>query len=231
MADALLGRGQGFALRSSRGGTRTPDPVVNSHLLYQLSYSGSRVRIMAGPVRVKQGAGGQRVEPEARGQKTENSDQKSVRVPYRVANRPDAAGTSEAALMVKFLGLPSLPSLPSLPPLSGHLRSAGKSGKVARSFPESAVDWVNWLPVSCMPSPESPAKRTTADSSLSRCRGPSGGGSFSVATLGMVFLPGCHSLVLRERLRCVCRRIIRRYLTGPTIIFLLKGQHHNSLSQ
>ena len=26
---------------SSRGGTRTPDPVINSHLLYQLSYSGS----------------------------------------------------------------------------------------------------------------------------------------------------------------------------------------------
>ena len=27
-------------LLSSRGGTRTPDPVINSHLLYQLSYSG-----------------------------------------------------------------------------------------------------------------------------------------------------------------------------------------------
>jgi hypothetical protein len=27
---------------NSRGGTRTPDPVINSHLLYQLSYSGSR---------------------------------------------------------------------------------------------------------------------------------------------------------------------------------------------
>ena len=27
---------------SSRGGTRTPDPVINSHLLYQLSYSGLR---------------------------------------------------------------------------------------------------------------------------------------------------------------------------------------------
>ena len=29
---------------SSRGGTRTPDPVINSHLLYQLSYSGSAAR-------------------------------------------------------------------------------------------------------------------------------------------------------------------------------------------
>jgi hypothetical protein len=27
-------------LKNSRGGTRTPDPVINSHLLYQLSYSG-----------------------------------------------------------------------------------------------------------------------------------------------------------------------------------------------
>ena len=25
----------------SRGGTRTPDPVINSHLLYHLSYSGT----------------------------------------------------------------------------------------------------------------------------------------------------------------------------------------------
>jgi hypothetical protein len=32
----------GKGLRSSRGGTRTPDPVINSHLLYQLSYSGKR---------------------------------------------------------------------------------------------------------------------------------------------------------------------------------------------
>jgi len=31
-------------LRNSRGGTRTPDPVINSHLLYQLSYSGLRSR-------------------------------------------------------------------------------------------------------------------------------------------------------------------------------------------
>src|SRR5579863_917307 len=32
---------------SSRGGTRTPDPAVNSRLLYQLSYSGriNKVRI------------------------------------------------------------------------------------------------------------------------------------------------------------------------------------------
>src|SRR5438477_339706 len=33
----LVGTG---GLRNSRGGTRTPDPPVNSRLLYQLSYSG-----------------------------------------------------------------------------------------------------------------------------------------------------------------------------------------------
>ncbi len=29
---------------------------------------------------------------------------------------------------------------------AGARISAGKSGKVARSFPDIAVDWVNWLP-------------------------------------------------------------------------------------
>ncbi len=29
-----------LSYNSSRGGTRTPDPVINSHLLYHLSYSG-----------------------------------------------------------------------------------------------------------------------------------------------------------------------------------------------
>jgi hypothetical protein len=52
--------------------------------------------------------------------------------------------------------------------------SAGKSGKVARSLPASAVDSVNWPPVSCMPSPESPAKRTTTASGASSARGSSG---------------------------------------------------------
>ncbi len=30
----------GLRENDSRGGTRTPDPVINSHLLYHLSYSG-----------------------------------------------------------------------------------------------------------------------------------------------------------------------------------------------
>ena len=44
---------------------------------------------------------------------------------------------------------------------AGARISAGKSGSVARSLPASALTAVNWLPVSCIPSPESPARRIT----------------------------------------------------------------------
>ena len=43
--------------------------------------------------------------------------------------------------------------------------SAGKFGSVDRSLPKDAVSLVNRLPVSCMPSPESPASRMTTRSS------------------------------------------------------------------
>src|SRR3954447_19784178 len=43
--------------------------------------------------------------------------------------------------------------------------SAGKLGSVDRSLPKLAVSLVNRLPVSCMPSPESPASRMTTRSS------------------------------------------------------------------
>ena len=42
--------------------------------------------------------------------------------------------------------------------------SAGKLGSVDRSLPKVAASWVNRSPVSCMPSPESPAKRMTTRS-------------------------------------------------------------------
>ena len=42
---------------------------------------------------------------------------------------------------------------------AGARISAGNSGKVARSFPNMALALVKRSPVSCMPSPESPAKR------------------------------------------------------------------------
>ena len=48
---------------------------------------------------------------------------------------------------------------------AGARISAGKSGKVARSFPSSAEVVVNRSPASCMPSPESPANRMTTRSS------------------------------------------------------------------
>ncbi len=48
---------------------------------------------------------------------------------------------------------------------AGARISAGKSGKVARSLPNSADDVVKRSPASCMPSPESPANRMTTRSS------------------------------------------------------------------
>src|SRR5262252_7261261 len=50
---------------------------------------------------------------------------------------------------------------------AGARISAGKSGRVARSFPASADSVVNCMPVTCMPSPESPAKRITTRSRAS----------------------------------------------------------------
>ena len=43
---------------------------------------------------------------------------------------------------------------------AGARISAGKLGRVAKSLPCSAVASVKRLPASCIPSPESPAKRT-----------------------------------------------------------------------
>ena len=44
---------------------------------------------------------------------------------------------------------------------AGARISAGKLGNVAKSFPCSAVASVKRVPASCIPSPESPANRTT----------------------------------------------------------------------
>ncbi len=51
------------------------------------------------------------------------------------------------------------PETPGSEPAGARI-SAGKSGSVEMSLPSSAVSEVNCAPVSCMPSPESPAKRT-----------------------------------------------------------------------
>src|SRR5688500_14860016 len=50
------------------------------------------------------------------------------------------------------------PETPGSEPAGARI-SAGKSGKVARSLPTTAVSEVKRSPVSCMPSPESPANR------------------------------------------------------------------------
>src|SRR2546422_4554597 len=55
---------------------------------------------------------------------------------------------------------------------AGARISAGKSGSVDRSLPNTALALVKRSPVSCMPSPESPANRmTTRSSSWSGCSG------------------------------------------------------------
>ena len=48
-----------------------------------------------------------------------------------------------------------------------HEAHARQSGSVARSLPNSPASSVNWAPVSCIPSPESPAKRTTTSETCS----------------------------------------------------------------
>src|SRR5262245_38682199 len=50
------------------------------------------------------------------------------------------------------------PETPASVPAGARI-SAGKSGSVARSLPARAVASVNLVPVSCIPSPESPVKR------------------------------------------------------------------------
>ena len=47
---------------------------------------------------------------------------------------------------------------------AGARISAGKSGSVTRSLPIIAVAAANRVPASCIPSPESPANRTTTRS-------------------------------------------------------------------
>ncbi len=51
------------------------------------------------------------------------------------------------------------PETPGNEPAGARI-SAGKSGKVERSLPKRAVSLAKRSPVSCIPSPESPAKRT-----------------------------------------------------------------------
>src|SRR5690349_18573404 len=60
------------------------------------------------------------------------------------------------------------PETPGSEPAGARI-SAGKSGRVEMSLPTRAVSLVKRPPVSCIPSPESPAKRIVTCSSCSTC--------------------------------------------------------------
>src|SRR4051794_35624828 len=84
---------------------------------------------------------------------------------------------------------------------AGARISAGKSGSVARSFPNTAVASVNRLPASCMPSPESPAMRTTTRSRVSL--------AFTLR-FKPVSSAGCNGLGVEETPHHVACPIVRR---------------------
>ena len=75
---------------------------------------------------------------------------------------------------------------PAIVPAGARI-SAGKFGSVARSLPNTAESSVNRSPTSCMPSPESPAKRITTRSSVSARRI----GLASTVTVDLCFLRLC----------------------------------------
>src|SRR3989441_324585 len=92
------------------------------------------------------------------------------------------------------------PETPARVPAGARI-SAGKSGRVLRSLPASADSLVNCMPATCMPSPESPAKRMTTVSRVStRLRGlvtPSSIVSTYTAGGGpLQFLPAALSVVV-----------------------------------
>src|SRR5213082_1392808 len=66
------------------------------------------------------------------------------------------------SVLEKWIWNPLTPA--SVP--AGARISAGKSGSVLMSLPISADVSVNCIPANCIPSPESPAKRTVTDGSL-----------------------------------------------------------------
>src|SRR4051812_24954102 len=87
--------------------------------------------------------------------------------------------------------------------------SAGKFGSVERSFPKDAVSLVNRLPVSCMPSPESPASRMTTRSSATTLLTSPPGAELAVSGAGappaMVGLvPVISGLPPPAEVTCVC---------------------------
>src|SRR5213594_4168356 len=91
---------------------------------------------------------------------------RSPRLVFRAAGfiATSTFGWSPGVLMSCDEKLIWYPDTPARVPAGARI-SAGKSGRVARSLPTRAVVSANWVPVSCMPSPESPANRMTTVSS------------------------------------------------------------------
>ena len=100
------------------------------------------------------------------------------------------------------------PLTPGSEPAGARI-SAGKSGSVLMSLPKTAAVRVNCVPVSCMPSPESPAKRIVTRSSSWISSLLLGGGLGGHAVGGSLVVAGGHvPLALKTRLRG--RQILRR---------------------
>jgi hypothetical protein len=96
------------------------------------------------------------------------------------------SGSSPGVWMSEDEKLIWKPETPGSEPAGARI-SAGKSGSVLMSLPKTAAVRVNWVPVSCMPSPESPAKRIVTRSSSSTS-GPRSGASVVVIRLRV---PSC----------------------------------------
>ena len=78
-----------------------------------------------------------------------------------------ASGSSPGVRISRLPNCNWKPDTPAKVPAGARI-SAGKSGSVAISFPANALESVKRSPTVCIPSPESPAKRTTADSISSK---------------------------------------------------------------
>ena len=74
------------------------------------------------------------------------------------------SGSSPGVWISDELKLIWKPDTPGSDPAGARI-SAGKSGRVLMSLPKTAAVRVNCVPVSCIPSPESPAKRIVTRSS------------------------------------------------------------------
>ena len=104
---------------------------------------------------------------------------------------------------------------------AGARISAGKSGRVDRSLPNEALTDVNRSPVNCMPSPESPAKRTTR---WSRIRSSPDVSGRSIVSVMCCFPPREHGvssshppMVRHVRHRCRATTLHRSHVGGANV--------------